>query len=415
MIHRTCRICSSDLPAPFLDLGEQPLANNLLSDPADPPSRFPLAMTKCRACHLVQLTEVVPPDLLFSEYLYTPSQSTFFKEHFEAMAKTLEEKTSLHGGDLVVDVGSNDGTLLSYFQRDGMRIVGVEPARNLALAARNEGIPTLARYFSGDTVTLILQDYGHPMLITATNVCAHVNDVLSFGRAVARLLDEEGVFVVETPSLAVMLRDGLFDTAYHEHLSTWSLHTLRAAFVRCGLKAYDVEEVASHGGSLRVYFDKGVRRPMERLRVALDGEQINEGSYAGLMDHARLTRHKMKSYLLERKGSVVAGYTSPAKATVLLNYCGLTGDDISYIVDDSPLKLGKWVPTGGKPIPIVGFERFESEPPDIVLLNAWNLKAELAIKLRSHGVHGELVVPLPSFEIMRAVYAKREDAAPTFP
>lgn len=407
MIHRTCRLCQSDLPAPFLHLGDQPLANNLLSDPSEPSPLFPLALTKCRACHLVQLTEVVPPDLLFANYLYTPSQSLTFQRHFEEMASTLVDALPLHSGDLVVDIGSNDGLLLSHFQSAGMKVVGVEPARNLALSARDAGIPTINQFFSDATVHLILQDYGHPRLITATNVFAHIDNTLTVVAAIARLLDEEGVVVVETPSLATTLRQGYWDSIYHEHRSTWSLHTLRSAFIRANLHPYDVEEVSTHGGSLRVYFDKQIRRPTPRFRKAFEEEFIGEGEYQGLRDKAVLTRHQLKSYLLTRRGSVIAGYTSPAKATVLVNWCGLTGEDIAYVVDDNPLKQGKWLPTAGAPIPIVGFDWFTTAPPDVVILFSWNLRDELEEKLGNHGISSELVVPLPKFEV-RAASAKRK-------
>ncbi len=398
-LRTTCRSCDGALQ-PFLALGDQPLANRLRrrSDPAPVPT-YPLTLCRCLDCQLVQLREVVDPALLFADYAYVPSTSSTMRVHFDEFAAVTIERLHLTEHDLVVDVGSNDGLLLSYFQRRGVQVQGIEPAENLAARATASGIPTLAAFFS-DEVARTLAAGQRAALVTATNVFAHVDDVRGFIRAAFTLLAPDGVFMVEVQSFADTVSSLAFDMTYHEHMTYYATAPLARLCDVEGVQLLDVERVSTHGGSLRATIGR-VGHPLARpdriaARIAEEGDRVGLAGCEQLARGAETVRRDLRALLesLQAAGASIAGYGAPAKATVLLNYCGLRASDVHYVVDRNEAKQGQRIP--GADIPVVGPERLVTEPPTHLLLLAWNLADEIAREQADFAAAGgRFVVPVP--------------------
>lgn len=391
--HSYCRICDRPLPHPFLSLGNQPLANNLSTSPNAVVSLYPLELTRCSFCSLVQLTHVVPREDLFDNYLYTPSQSATFVKHFTDMAQGLEAKLGLKDGDLVVDIGSNDGLLLSKF-REGIRVLGIEPAKNIV-----SSVETVHVYWSENLAWSIRAECGEAKLITATNVFAHVDNLNSFMHAVVVLLAPDGTFVIEVPGLLEMLQSGTYDLCYHEHLSYLSLSPLIHLFDIHGMEITNVETVPIHGGSLRLFVNrKGVRERQASVGARIGAEAaIGDGLIESFVEKAEKSKQALLAVLKgDRKPTI--GYTAPAKATTMIYYCGLTEEDIRFIVDDSPLKQGKYIP--GTHIQITAPTDMELYPYiERAVIFAWNLHIELLPKLK--GRCAEAVIPMPEVRVVQ--------------
>lgn len=396
-----CRVCGTKLPPPFLDLGVQPPANNLepTQEAALAARRFPLALSRCENCQLVSLTHVVDPELLFSHYLYATGVSASFRAHFAAYAESLSAAAGEVNG-LAVDVGSNDGILLSEMRKRGWRILGVDPAKNLVDAARAAGIPTVHGFWSEKVAEGILERHGPAKLITANNVFAHLHDVHDFVRGVKKLLADDGEFVFEVVSLEKMLESGTFDLAYGEHVSTWSATPLVRLFSSHCMYLARIDDVPSHGGSLRCWARKGrapsvpdgnlidlAERCMDEERTT-SLEKCNEFAIKALAVRAEVTEAVRSR---RQAGKRVVGYGAPAKATVLANYCGFSSEDIEYIVDDNPLKAGKFMPGTG--IPIVSSEALDRSPPATIIVFPWNVAEDILPKLKGRCL--EAVIPLP--------------------
>jgi SAM-dependent methyltransferase len=398
-IRTTCRGCGGSLQ-PFLALGEQPLANRLRrrSDPA-PVATYPLTLCRCIECELVQLREVVDPALLFADYAYVPSTSSTMRAHFDAFAEATVARLGLGANDLVVDVGSNDGLLLSCFQRRGVPVQGIEPAENLAARATANGIPTHAAFFGRD-VARALAERQRASLVTATNVFAHVDDVRGFLRAAFDLLSPDGVFMVEVQSWADTVSSLAFDMTYHEHMTYYATAPLARLCEVEGVQLLDVERVSTHGGSLRATIGR-VGHPLAQpariaARIAEEGDRVGPAGCERLAQGAESVRRELRALLdqLNDDGARIAGYGAPAKATVLLNYCGLGASDLRYVVDRNEAKQGQRIP--GADIPVVGPERLESEPPTHLLLLAWNLAEEIVREQDAFAAAGgRFVVPVP--------------------
>lgn len=402
--HVNCRVCSATLPPPFLNLGRQAPANNLCisgDELTHDDAAFPLAATRCSDCGLVQLDHVVDPRLLFDHYLYATTGQTFDR-HFAAMAHALSDDVGGPGErGLVVDIGSNNGLLLSKFKALGWLVLGVDPAKNLAAAAAASGIPTLSRFWDEETAIEIRRSYGPARLITANNVFAHLDDVASFARAVKALLSPSGYFVAEVVSLKAMLGAGTWDLLYHEHVTTWSVAPLARLFADVGLQLVRVQDVPSHGGSLRCWVRQyaGPGRPEILVGQRIAEEQAATSLSACLNFATRAW--DLRGELLDaidsrrRAGKRVVGYGAPAKATVVCNYLGIRPTDVEYIVDDNPLKVGRFMP--GTHIPIVGSGELERRPPDSVIIFPWNLEGDIRPKLA--GRCSEVIVPMPELRV----------------
>jgi SAM-dependent methyltransferase len=405
MKRRTCRYCDSELPGAFLELGSMALANSFVARAeADAPEfECPLSVTRCGHCGLVQLTHVVPPELMFTNYLYVSSTSRTFREHFAEYAKSVHRRSIKKQGLLAVDVGSNDGLLLSCFENEGMRAVGVEPATNLSTEANRNGRTTINGFFGSDAVTRDLKSRGPVDVITANNVFAHIDDSRAVCESVVEVLDPQGMFVIEFPYLATMLDDMVFDMIYHEHLSYIALTPLRHLLARSGMEIFAVERVSSHGGSLRVFIQKaGGGHPIgpEVAELLADEQARGLNAQPVYDDFARRVyqvRDGLTRFVLDARssGKTVGGYGAAAKSNTLINFCRFGPEQIRYIVDDNPLKQNMLSP--GSRIPVVPSSHLREEPVDCLIIFAWNFAREILGKLEDVRQAGmQCVVPLPS-------------------
>ena len=404
-----CRVCGGTRLLPFLDLGEMPLVNRYLArldDSKDEP-RFPLRILLCEACSLSQLSVVIDPRVLFSEYDYYSSVSRTFQAHCDAMAESLKRDLPLNQADLVVEIASNDGCLLSKFRDRGMRVRGVEPAANLAKAAEANGLPTFADFWSEEVARRIESSDGKAKVVVATNVLAHVHDVNGFIAAVASLLDQGGVFVFEVPYMVHFIERTEFDTTYHEHLSYFLLKPLKHALEANGMMAIRAEEFPIHGGSIRVtaQLRNGGRIPdasVEKL-IALESEKglYDIEAYLRCAERVEFIRHELGVFLrgLKASGKTIAAYGASAKGNILLNYCRLGSETIDFVVDDTPAKQGKFYP--GNHLPIVARAALLEKRPDYLVLLAWNFAEELMRNTVGYGERGgRYVIPIPSLHVL---------------
>jgi SAM-dependent methyltransferase len=403
-----CRLCGATLTLTFVDLGMSPLCESYV--PADKlddaESFYPLHVRICSACLLVQLPAYVSGEDIFSDYAYFSSYSDSWVAHAKDYAQAMTARLGLTPKSLVTEVASNDGYLLQHFLADGIPVLGVEPAANVAAAARARGIRTENQFLGTETGRLISLRHGPADLVVANNVFAHVPDIRGFAQGLRALVKDNGLITLEFPHLLQLIEQRQYDTIYHEHFSYLSLLTSCRALAAAGLSVIDVDELTTHGGSLRVYArpEESAGEPSERVKDVLSREEsAGLHTVAGHQGFATEVL-KIKSELLEfllgaaRNGRTVAGYGAPGKGNTLLNHCGIRSDLLSYTVDRSPVKQGKFLP--GTHIPIFAPERLAETQPDYVLVLPWNLREEIARQLeyvRSWG--GRLVFPIPKLEI----------------
>jgi len=397
-----CRICSGQSLFKFLDLGQTPLANGFIEpdDLASKEERYPLVVYFCENCGLVQLLDVVPPTDMFEDYPYITGASSPMRDHFHGFAQEVTGVGELNETSLVVDIGSNDGTLLSGF--DGVRILGVEPAKNISKIANDAGIKTLNEFFSTDVAKQIVSTHGKASVVLATNVFAHVNDASSFLEGVKILLTDEGHFTFEVPYLLDMIQKPEFDTIYHEHLSYFAIRPLMALFKRFEMDIVDVKRIPVHGGSIRVYVKNGLRAETSDAVSSLLQTEEAEGlhsksTYTEFGSNVAELRTKLLELLedLKNDGASIADYGASAKGNILLNYCGIGTEKLSYIVDTTPLKQGRFSP--GVHIPVVHPDQFAEQPPDYTLLLAWNYaEAILAKEAEYRRQGGKFIIPVPT-------------------
>ena len=394
--HTRCRFCDSQQLQTFLDLGAQPPANALLRDPAQPEKRYPLAVARCKVCELVQLTHVVAPEVLFRDYVYFSSVSATMSQHFAAYAADVAERFVPRDG-LVVEIGSNDGVLLRTLLDRPLRVLGVDPARNVAEVARSRGVPTIAELFTSEVADRVRREHGPASAILANNVFAHIDDIRTVMLGIDRLLDDRGVFVIEAPYLVDLIERLAFDTIYHEHASYLALRPL----ARLPLEIFDVQRQPVHGGSIRVFLQRPggphtVQAVVGEL-LAQEGETLAEPRLVAFAARVAALRDELRARVnaLRAEGKRVVGYAAAAKATVLLNYCGL---DLDYVVDATPAKQNLYIP--GVHIPIRSPEHFRADRPDVALLFAWNLRDEIFPKEAAwRAAGGRFLIPLPSPEL----------------
>jgi 2-polyprenyl-3-methyl-5-hydroxy-6-metoxy-1,4-benzoquinol methylase len=403
-----CRLCGADLTHTFVDLGMSPLCESYVpADKLDDPEEFyPLHVRICSSCLLVQLPAYVSREDIFSDYAYFSSYSDSWVAHARNYAQAMTARLGLTAKSLVTEVASNDGYLLQHFLADGIPVLGVEPAANIAKAARARGIRTESQFLGKESGRTISERYGQADLVVANNVLAHVPDIRGFVQGLSALVKDTGLVTLEFPHLLQLIEQRQYDTIYHEHFSYLSLLTSSRALATAGLTVIDVEELTTHGGSLRVYAkpQQGAGEPSERVKDVLDREEsAGLHTVAGHQGFANEVL-KIKTDLLEfllcaaRDGRTVAGYGAPGKGNTLLNHCGIRSDLLSYTVDRSLVKQGKFLP--GTHIPIFAPDHLAETRPDYVLVLPWNLREEIARQLeyvRSWG--GRLVFPIPKLEI----------------
>ena len=406
-----CRLCGKAQLEQVWSFGPTPLANSYLlpEDVGQPEVIAPLDVYYCRDCHLVQLRDVVHPDLLFRNYLYVSSTSPSFVAHFEDYANALVDRFKLSTADLVVDVGSNDGVLLKPLKEADVTILGIDPAQNIAVEATAAGIPTKAEYFTPEVATEVRDQHGTAKVITANNVFAHTDDIHQFVAAVDALLAADGAFVFEVQYLGTLLRDNLFDIVYHEHTNYYHLTPLVSYFAGKNMEVFDVEQPAVHGGSLRVYVQRAngpYRR--EAAVAALLAQEAKQGlndllAYRQFAERVEENKKMLRDIITEAKAANkrIVGFGAPAKATTLMYAFGLTADDIEYIVDDAPLKQGRVMP--GTHIPIVSADRLHDDMPEYCVILAWNF-AEPIMKNHQQYIEngGTFVVPVPEPRIVNS-------------
>jgi SAM-dependent methyltransferase len=368
---------------------------------------FPLKVWVCERCFLVQLQEYVSPAEIFTEYAYFSSYSTSWLQHARSYVDMAARRFGLGERSRVVEIASNDGYLLQYFVEKGVPVLGVEPAANVARAAVDKGVPTVVAFFGRNTATTLAADPGPADLIVGNNVLAHVPDINDFVGGLRIMLKPGGVITMEFPHLWRLIEGNQFDTIYHEHFSYLSFSTVRDIFAAHGLRLFDVEELPTHGGSLRVYAchagdERTVEPAVGRLLAAEEAEGFRSiGRYASFGPRVEETKRALLAFLIEarRHGKTIAAYGAPGKGNTLLNYCGIRTDFIDYAVDRNPYKHGRFTP--GTHIPIFSPERLRESRPDFVLILPWNLKDEIVEQLayvREWG--GRLVVPIPSLEVL---------------
>lgn len=405
-----CRFCGRPLAHLMVDLGMSPLCESYVAaDQLDQMEPFyPLRVFVCDGCFLVQLREYVRAEEIFSHYAYFSSYSDSWLRHAERYAAAMTERLGLGPGSQVVEVASNDGYLLQYFVRRGIPALGIEPAANVAQAAVAKGVPTLVKFFGRQTAQELAGAGTRADLLAANNVLAHVPALNDFVAGMKILLAPRGVITVEFPHLARLMAENQFDTIYHEHFCYFSLSAARAVFAAHGLAVFDVEELPTHGGSLRVFVrheenDEQPVRPAVGELLARE-EQAGLGRLETYREFGRQVRN-VKFRLLEfligakRAGKSVAGYGAPGKGNTLLNYCGIREDFLDYTVDRNPFKQGKFLP--GTRIPVFAPERLAETRPDYLLILPWNLKDEILEQLayaRSWGAR--FVVPIPEVEVL---------------
>lgn len=387
--HTHCRVCDSQDMTSYLHLGWMPLSNNLCDTKDEDATRYPLNLLLCNKCGLSQLSIVVDPVLLFSNYVYRSSISAGYREHCKAMAADLKQRYNLTAESFHIDIAGNDGALIKEF---GMKSLNVDPAENMGKINAAQGI----RFFNtfwGIKAAQHLQSTCWPMadLITATNVFAHVDKVSEFLEAVRMVLKREGVLVLEFPYLIDFIEKGEFDTIYFEHLSYFSIKPLVQLCESVGLNVMRVEKQAIHGGSVRVHIGYGMSDETVREFIVQESEKV---------DYYEFSRRASECILRFRTGiqglTKVAGFAASAKGNTILNCAGITATDMMYIVDETPEKIGKYSP--GTHIPIVSMEAMTETPPDYLVILSWNFADEIKRKCREAGYTGKFIMPL-EFEI----------------
>ena len=404
----TCRFCHTPLKQTFCDLGMSPLSNSFLS--ADMLGSmepfYPLHAFVCESCFLVQLDEFESPEEIFSDYLYFSSYSDSWLDHCRRYTELMIDRLGLDTSSQVVEIASNDGYLLQYFADSGIPVLGVEPAANVAAVATQKGIPTIVRFFGAETATDMCAAGQRADLLLGNNVLAHVPDINDFVAGMKTLLRPDGVITMEFPHLAKLIEFNQFDTIYHEHFSYLSLLSVERIFAANGLQVFDVDELPTHGGSLRIYArhegESAVTENIVALREAEKSAGLDQlSTYAAFRDRVEATKRGLLTFLIDAKsaGKRVVAYGAPAKGNTLLNYCGVRQDLIEFTVDRSPAKQGRYLP--GTHIPILTPEKISETQPDYVLILPWNIKDEIIGKLAHIREWGcKFVVPIPAIEVL---------------
>ncbi|MHB8381105.1 MAG: methyltransferase domain-containing protein [Candidatus Binataceae bacterium] len=407
----TCLGCGGSSSTMFLDLGRTPLANAYLQSSSEciGEQTYPLAIKFCDECYLVQLAETVPPARLFSDYAYFSSYSDGFLEHSRRMAKDYIDRFGLGVGSRVLEVASNDGYLLQHFKARDITVLGIEPAGNIARAARNRGIPTMESFFEPAAVPAILNAVGQTDLVVGNNVLAHVPEINGFLSAAGECLKPGAAAVFEFPYVRDLVEKVEFDTIYHEHVFYYSLSAIRELVGRAGLELWDVSWQQVHGGSLRVFLQHPGARPIEkRIDTMLQEEErigLTELSYyASFGQQVERLRNRLRALLdeLRRAGKRVAAYGAPAKGNTLLNYCEIGRNLIEFTVDRSPHKQGMLLP--GSHLPILPPDELLLRMPDYTVILPWNIASEIIEQQTVYlEAGGKFIVPVPEPRVIEVI------------
>lgn len=409
-----CRFCAKPLDITFADLGLTPLSNDYLKpeDRERSEAFHPLHARVCAECKLVQLPLIETPEHIFTVYAYFSSYSSSWLKHCESYSEAISARLGLGAESLVVELASNDGYLLQYFRKRGIPVLGIEPAANVAQVAKDKGIPTLVRFFGVELARELVKEGKQADLIAANNVLAHVPDINDFVEGIRILLKPAGTATLEFPHLLRLMEQNQFDTIYHEHYSYLSLHTVEKVFAAHGLEVADVEELKTHGGSMRLHVrharpagaTRGHAPAAGLLKVRADEAKAGlDGirAYVAFEEQVKKVKRSLLRFLIEAKeaGKTVVGYGAPAKGNTLLNYCGVRTDFIDYTVDLSPHKQGHWLP--GTRIPIEAPDKIFATRPDYVVILPWNIKEEIMEQMKGiRAWGGKFVVPIPEVKVL---------------
>jgi 2-polyprenyl-3-methyl-5-hydroxy-6-metoxy-1,4-benzoquinol methylase len=406
----SCRFCAHPLTHTFCDLGMSPLSNSYVA-PAQARAMepfYPLHAWVCERCWLVQLESFESPQQIFGDYAYFSSYSDSWLAHARRYAEQMRERLRLDGTSQVVEIAANDGYLLQYFREAGVPVLGIEPAANVARAAQARGIDTRVAFFGAALGQALAGEGLAADLLIGNNVFAHVPDINDFAAGFAPALKPEGVLTLEFPHLLNLIAEHQFDTIYHEHFSYLSLATAMRVLERHGLRVFDIEQLPTHGGSLRVHACRvAASRWSERPAVAgVLGLERAAGldrlsTYLGFAEAVKHTKREILAFLIEQKdaGRRICGYGAPAKGNTLLNYCGIGTDFIDFTVDRNPAKQGTLLP--GSRIPVLAPEAIDAARPDLLLILPWNLRDEVIGQMKHiRGWGGRFIVPIPSIRVV---------------
>jgi len=403
-----CRFCSTPLRHTFADLETSPLANSFVSEAElrQGETFYPLHAYVCEQCFLVQLEEFEAPEQIFSDYVYFSSVSDGWVQHARAYVEATIPRFGLGPESSVVEIASNDGYLLQWFVEAGVPVLGIEPAANVAAVAEERGIPSLVEFFGTESAGRLADEGRHADLIVGNNVLAHVPALNDFVEGLRILLAPEGAVTMEFPHLLRLIEETQFDTIYHEHYSYLSLLAVQQVFEAHGLRLFDVEELPTHGGSLRIYacHADAAHETTDRIPELLQREEragLRElATYAAFGERVRTLKAEVLDFLLEarRAGKSVAAYGAAAKGVTLVNYCGIRKDLVEYVVDRSEHKQGLFMP--GSRIPVHAPERVDETRPDYLLILAWNLREEIMRQMEHVRAYGtRFVTPVPHVEV----------------
>ena len=405
-----CRFCGQALEHTFVDLGMSPLCQTHIepSELNQMEPFYPLHAYVCGNCFLVQVDEFVSPDEIFSDYAYLSSYSDSWVEHARKYVEMISERLGLGPSSFVVEIASNDGYLLQHFVAKGIPCLGVEPAANVAEIARDKGIESEVCFFGEESAKRIASKYHKADLVLGNNVLAHVPKLHDFVQGLKELLADGGTVTMEFPHLLQLMQLNQFDTIYHEHFSYLSLFVVEKVFASHGMTLYDVEELPTHGGSIRIYVRhaEDATKPVSEAVKRLRAREFEAGldrleTYTSFTEQVKETKRALLDFLIQanREGKTVVGYGAPGKGNTLLNYCGIREDFLQYTVDRNPLKQGRYTP--GTRIPILAPEKIRETKPDYILILPWNLKEEISKQhdyVKEWG--GRFVVPIPKVEVL---------------
>lgn len=400
-----CRFCNDILPEAIFKLPDTPLANEFLSQPIEQ-DKFSLQLTSCNNCHLYQLNESVDADRLFNkDYAFVSGTSPSNQQYFRKYAEDLIERFKLQQGDFVVEIASNDGTMLRVFQEYGIRVLGIDPASSIADKATSEGIQTLPTFFTSELANSIIDEYGKAKLIIANNMLAHIDNVNDIIIGARKLLDNDGVFVFENSYFKDVYEKSIFDLIYSEHKSQFLVYSLLVLFQTNDMCFFDVQSTEVHGGSIRGFVSKkyqassNVDEFIEKERSL--GLIVNSIKNTKMLEWQNkiesLSHHLLSEIKKYAKGKVI-GYGAPAKLTSLSYTLGIDNSMLEYIVDDNTIKQNTYSP--GKHIPIKPFSKIFEDKPDVIVITAWNFSQSIIEKCRTNGYAGKFIIPLPELKII---------------
>ena len=405
-----CRICDGMSLHPFLDLGKMPIANSFLTRAqlSEPEYTFRLRCGFCVSCRMVQLVEVVEPDMLFhGNYAYFSSISQVMDEHFSELSTIIGEEILYDASLPIVEIGANDGILLQKLVSHNANAIGIEPSANVAAAARDKGLNVISEFFNVELAGTLRAEHGPAQLVVGANVLCHIPDLNGVARALEALLDEEGVFIFEDPYWLEIMAQLAYDQIYDEHVYYFSVSSLKRLFEKHGLRIFRVDPIAVHGGSMRVYGCKVAcsrrEEPSVRSQLTLENEHGLDSldTYSAFAARVEQSRDSLRDLLgsLQGEGARLVGYAASSKGTVILNYCGIGPDLLEFVCDNTPSKEGLFTP--GTHIPVVSIDRFAADYPDYAFLLAWNHLNEISIKehvFREHG--GRFITHIPMARII---------------